>query len=66
MSAANHLDFIIAILRNNGDTETADALESGQYDLSTLKKGINSIYGVAASSCDKRRNRACSKAHGSN
>ena len=66
MSASNHLNSIIAMLRDRGDTDTADALESGQYDLSTLKKGINSIYGVAASSCDKRRNRACSKAHGSN
>ena len=65
MSAANHLNFIIAMLRNNGDTETAEALESGQYDLSTLKKGINSIYGVAASSCDKRRDATCSKVHGS-
>lgn len=60
----NYLKLIIAMLRDRGDTDTADALESGQYDLGTLKKGINSIYGVAASSCDKRRNRACSKAHG--
>lgn len=65
MSAANHLNFIIAMLRDNGDTETAKALESGQYDLSTVKKGINSIYGVAASSCDKRRDTTCSKVHGS-
>lgn len=66
MSEANHLDFIIAMLRNKGDTDTAEAPESGQYDLNTVKKGINSIYGVAASSCDKRRDRTCSKAHGSN
>lgn len=66
MSADNHLNFIIAMLRDNGDTETAEALESGQYDLSTVKKGINSIYGVAASSCDKRRDSKCLKAHGSN
>lgn len=66
MSASNYLNSIIAMLRDRGDADTAEALESGQYDLSILKNGINSIYGVAASSCDKRRNRACSKAHGSN
>ena len=64
MTEANHLNFIIAMLRNKGDTDTAEALESGQYDLSTVKKGINSIYGVAVSSCDKRRDARCSKAHG--
>ena len=64
MNEANHLNYIIAMLLNKGDTDTAEALESGQYDLSTVKKGINSIYGVAASSCDKRRDVTCSKAHG--
>jgi len=64
MSEANHLNYIIAMLRNKGDTDTAEALESGQYNLSTVKKGINSIYGAAASSCDKRRDVTCSKAHG--
>lgn len=66
MSKANHPNFIIAMLRDNGDENTAEALESGQYDLSTLKRGINSIYGVTASSCNKRRSRGCSKVHGSN
>ena len=64
MANDSYLKSIVAALRDRGDTDTAEALESGQYDLSTLKKGINSIYGVAASSCDKRGNRACSKAHG--
>lgn len=30
MSTTNHLNFIIAMLRDNGDTETAEALESGR------------------------------------
>lgn len=52
---------------NDLDFESKESfLESGQYDLSTVKKGINSIYGVAASSCDKRRNSKCLKTHISN
>ena len=31
-SEANHLNFVIAMLRDNGDTETAEALEDGQDD----------------------------------
>lgn len=46
MSAANHLNFIIAMLRDNGDTETAEALESGNGDKNTVKRALNSVYGV--------------------
>ena len=46
MSAANHLNFIIAMLRDNGDTETADALESGKNDKNTVKRALNAVYGV--------------------
>lgn len=46
MSAANHLNFIIAMLRDNGDTETAEALESEKGDKDMVKRALNSIYGV--------------------
>lgn len=46
MSAANHLNFIIAMLRDNGDIETAEALESGKGDKDTVKRALNSVYGV--------------------
>lgn len=46
MSAANHLNFIIAMLRDNGDTETAEALESGKSDKNTVKRALNAVYGV--------------------
>lgn len=46
MSTVNHLNFIIAMLRDNGDTETAEALESGKSDNNTVKSALNSIYGV--------------------
>jgi hypothetical protein len=46
MTEANHLNYIIAMLRNKGDTDTADALESGKGDKDTVKRALNSIYGV--------------------
>ena len=46
MSTANHLDFVIAMLRDNGDTETVEALESGKGDKDMVKRALNSIYGV--------------------
>lgn len=58
MSAANHLNFIIAMLRNNGDTETAEALESGKGDKDVVKRALNSVYGAkSAKSGDKEVNR---------
>lgn len=58
MSAANHLNFIIAILRDNGDTETAEALESGKGDKNVVKRALNSVYGVeSAKSGAKEVNR---------
>ena len=58
MSAANHLNFIIAMLRNNGDTETAEALESGKGDKDVVKRALNSVYGAkSAISGDKEVNR---------
>ena len=46
MSEVNHLNYIIAMLRNKGDTDTAEALESGKGDKDTVKRALNSIYGV--------------------
>lgn len=58
MSAANHLNFIIAMLRDIGDTETAEALENGKGDKDTLKHALNSVYGVeSAKSGAKEVNR---------
>lgn len=54
MSKANHLNFIIAMLRDKGDTDTAEALESRKGDKDTVKRALNSIYGVKmANSGDK-------------
>lgn len=46
MSAANHLNFIIAMLRDNGDTDTAEVIESKKEDKDAVKRALNSIYGV--------------------
>lgn len=54
MSKANHLNFIIAMLRDNGDTETAEALESGKGDKDTLKYALNSIYGVKTANSEAK------------
>jgi hypothetical protein len=37
---------IIDILRDNGDTETAEALESVKGDKDAVKRALNSIYGA--------------------
>lgn len=46
MSTVNNLDFIIDMLRDNGDTTTAEALENGKHDKDVVKRALNSIYGV--------------------
>ncbi len=54
MSKANHLNFIIAMLRDNGDTETAEALESGKGDKDMLKYALNSIYGAKTANSEAK------------